>query len=274
MATKGKPKGKGKTVAKVTTKNAVVIRDNLPPAPNMMQVIARAAADPRVDVEKMERLLAMQERLMVTEAKAKFTEEFVRLQSALPVMEQNGRITIYKKDAPKTAANLVQSTPYAKWEDINDVLKPILKEHGFALSFKTDNAPDGKLIVTGILKHGTYQEESTLTLPFDVGGSKNNVQAVGSAVTDGKRDVATALINLGTRFVEDQDDDAMASGQAQAISKDQLTELIERCEKLNVDKIKFCNHLKIDALALLPVSRFGEANAALDQKANAGSPPQ
>jgi hypothetical protein len=37
-----------------------------------------------------------------------------------------------------------------------------------------------------------HSEETTMTLPLDTSGSKNNVQAVGSSTSYGKRYTATA----------------------------------------------------------------------------------
>ena len=47
----------------------------------LLQVIARAAADPAVDIDKMERLLAMQERVMERNAEAAFNDAMRAAQS-------------------------------------------------------------------------------------------------------------------------------------------------------------------------------------------------
>ena len=46
----------------------------------------------------------------------------------------------------------VRDTRYAKFEDINEAIKPILQKHGFAITYKID-AKDGIITVTGILVH-------------------------------------------------------------------------------------------------------------------------
>ncbi|WP_377838738.1 ERF family protein [Bosea sp. UC22_33] len=143
----------------------------------IISMIERAARDPAVDIDKMERLMLMQERAMERSARAAYAEALALLQPELPSVARNGRIVVTDKaDRNK----VIQSTAYARWEDINDAIKPALAKHGFSLSFKVGMANDGKITVTGILTHREgHQEETTITLPHDSTGSKNAVQAVG-----------------------------------------------------------------------------------------------
>jgi hypothetical protein len=109
----------------------------------------------------------------------------------------------------KNTAGTVQST-YAKWEDINDAIRPVLHEHGFALSFRVKRV-ENAISVTGILSHEDgHSEETTLELPSDTSGSKNAVQAVGSSLSYGKRYTAMALLNITSRAPMDRDDDGLA----------------------------------------------------------------
>src|SRR5690606_7535904 len=100
---------------------------------SLMEVISRAASDPNTDVDKLERLMGMYERITAGRAKAEFASALSAMQSALPVIEEHGRIDI-GRGRPQA---------YALWEDINEAIKPVLAAHGFALSFRTGEA-DGK----------------------------------------------------------------------------------------------------------------------------------
>lgn len=166
----------------------------------IIQVIERAAMNPNVDIDKMERLLQMQERIMERNAKAAYDAAFAVMQPELPIIEEHGGI--------KDRGGNVQST-YALWEDINESIKPVLSRHGFGISFRT-GARDGKVVVTGILSHRDgHREETTMELPVDASGNKNAVQAVGSSTSYGKRYTAQALLNLTSRG---EDDDGKAGG--------------------------------------------------------------
>jgi hypothetical protein len=72
------------------------------------------------------------------------------------------------------------------------------------VAFKS-NFVDGQLEITGTLSHKFgHHESTTMRLPFDDTGSKNNVQAIGSSVSYGKRYVYCMLLNIN--ITEDDDD--------------------------------------------------------------------
>lgn len=176
-------------VAKVET-SAEVER-----AGSLLEVIARAARDPNVDIDKMERLLEMQERVIAREARAAYSVALAELQPNLPVISERGKILNGKGDTQST---------YALWEDVNQAIRPLLAETGFSLSFRTGRADDGQITVTGVLAHKEgHSEETTITLPSDGSGSKNAVQAVASSTSYGKRYTAFALLNITSRGEDD-----------------------------------------------------------------------
>jgi hypothetical protein len=179
--------------------NAVVKQQNNELAPvaegaTLLQVIARAAADPNTDVSKMERLMAMYERVEAKRAETAFAEAFSEMQTKLPAVAERGAVS--------------GRYTYALWEDINTAIKPVLAEHGFSLSFRMDFA-DG-IAVTGVLTHKAgHSIETTIKLPPDPSGNKPAVQAVASSVSYGKRYTAGALLNLTSHG---EDDDAYTAG--------------------------------------------------------------
>jgi hypothetical protein len=161
----------------------------------LLAVISRAASDPQTDVEKMERLMAMYERIEAKRAEAEFASALADMQSELPSIGERG--------------NAAGRYTYALWEDINTAIKPVLQRFGFALSFRTDFT-DG-IAVTGVLSHRAgHSERTTIKLPADPSGNKNAVQAVASSVSYGKRYTAGALLNLTSHG---EDDDAYRAAQ-------------------------------------------------------------
>lgn len=164
------------------------------PAP-MYSMIERAARDPAVDIDKLERLMLMQERAIAREAKASYDAAMAELQPKLPSVGERG--------------NAAGRYTYALWEDINAAIKPVLMEHGFALTFRTDFT--NGITVTGVLSHRAgHREETSITLPADPSGGKNAVQAVASSVSYGKRYTAGALLNLTSHG---EDDDGNSAGE-------------------------------------------------------------
>ena len=230
----------------------------------LMSMIERAARDPSVDLDRMERLYTMHERALARQAKAAFDASLAEMQPELPTIDRKGKIVILDKNDRKT---VTQETPYARWEDINDAIRPVLKEHGFAISFRTTTASDGKLVVTCILSHRDgHREETSLPLMHDSSGSKNNVQAIGSSVSYGKRYTAMAMLNITSHAPMDRDDDGRAAGADAAISDEQVEGLQRLIVEVDADLPRFLKFMKIERLTDLPASRIGAAIQALEAK--------
>jgi hypothetical protein len=175
-------------------------------AGGILAVIERAARDPGTDIDKLERLFALRERIEERAAKQSFIEAKIAMRPELPEITMKGHIIIRdKSDANK----IVQDTPFARFEDIHAAVMPVLTAHGFDLSFRNGLAPDGKVRVTTILSHRDGHEESTdFDLPHDGSGSKNSVQAVGSSTSYGKRYGVLSILNIK---VAGEDDDGQAA---------------------------------------------------------------
>jgi hypothetical protein len=186
---------------------------------NLMQL----ARDPNIRPDVVAAFIGMQERLEDRQAEREFNAAFVRLQPRLPRIKKDGTLEypINKNDpdGPKR-----QISKYAKWETIDEVIRPLLTEEGFALAFTTaPRAGDGGgLTVIAILRHdGGHKTETPMPVPLDTSGGKNNLQGYGSTLSYGKRYAATAALNLIT---EGEDDDGQRGGM-RFITAEQATEL-------------------------------------------------
>jgi len=172
---------------------------------NVLAVISRAATDPNVDIDKMERLLVMQESIMAHQSLSAFNRDMSRLQAKMPTIARDGKIMVN---------NEVRST-YARFEDIVAATKPLLSKFGFSITFQS-NIDNGLITVSGTISHREGHSETTeLPLPFDTSGSKNNVQAIGSSISYGKRYVFGMLTNV----VTGDDDDGVAADPDNTLDK-------------------------------------------------------
>jgi hypothetical protein len=191
--------------------NADQLPSAQPDSTTVLSIISKAASDPTVDIEKLERLMQLHERMQARNAQEQFNAAMAEMQCEIPTIAERakGHGTIR----------------YATLEDISDVVKPIMKAHGFAISFKVEHAQAG-LSVTGILMHRAgHREETTMLLPLDTSGSKNAVQAVGSTTSYGKRYVMCALLNITTRGEDDDAYSAAPSTQEPTITDIQVRQL-------------------------------------------------
>lgn len=170
----------------------------------LLAVISRAASDPNVDIDKLERLLAAQERVQANQAKAEYTAAKLAMRPELPEITMKGKITIKKE------GRIIQETPFARFEDIHEAVIPILTDHSFDLSFRNSMAPDGKVRVTTVLTHiGGHSEETYFDLPHDSSGSKNAVQAIGSSTSYAKRYGTLSILNIRVCGEDDNADTAV-----------------------------------------------------------------
>ena len=259
--------------------NAVTKTQATPPAEygaSLMDVIARAASDPSVDIDKMERLIAMQERVQANQAKVDFTAAKVTMQPYIPAIDMRGRITIRDKS---DQSKIIQETAFARFEDIHQAVMPVLTSHGFDLSFRNGLSPDGKVRVTTILSHiGGHSEETYFDLPHDSSGSKNAVQAVGSSTSYAKRYGILSILNIR---VAGEDDDANTAIPIQPISVKQYDELQKLITSTQSDTERFEQYLagagKIkpdERLEDLPAEHFLFAKDCLMLKAGKKEPAQ
>lgn len=181
-----------------------------------LQAIVTMASNPQIDADKLERLLAMQEHLEAKEAERLFNEELRAVQQAVPHVQKNGTVKLGTGKGYK----------FATWEDMDTVLRPILVEHGFSLSFTSEPRDSGGILVTGTLTHtGGHSKSASMLLPIDTGAGRNAVQATGSSLSYGKRYVTEMLVNL-IRAGEDND-----ASTADPIAAEQAEELLKLMEE-------------------------------------------
>lgn len=182
-----------------TNQSGLVVKEEQPvaqlPAQNqattILEVISQVARDPNSDIEKMERLMNMHERMLERDAESAYWAAMVGLQGDLPTIPKNGVMKQTNKD--KSAS---WEIPFAKFEDVIEHIKPVLREHGFSLTFKHEDVAGG-IKTTAVLAHKLgHKEEDTFTSQADVSGSKNSIQAIGSARSYGRRYTSLSLLGL------------------------------------------------------------------------------
>lgn len=214
---------------------------------SILEILAAASANPDVDAAKMRELMDLRDREEARLARLAYIRALAAMKPELPVIDRKGKIEVREKTASgKRDGEIQQSTGFARWEDIDEAITPILVKHGFALSFRAGVAQDGKVTITGILSHEAgHSEETTITLPHDSSGSKNPVQAVGSSLTYGKRYAATFLLNIRTKG---EDDDGAEAGADEPIGDDQIQTIMELLNRDGMDKDRFCTTIGVDSI--------------------------
>lgn len=223
-----------------------------PSTGNFLDVIQKAATDPNVDVQKMHGLLDVQERFMNKQAEINFNNALCDLQAELPRIKKSSKIEHNNK--------LIST--YAKYEDIDDVIRPLLQKNGFSLRFNSKES-NGKVIITGTLAHRDgHSITDEIPLAIDASGAKNNVQGVGSTIAYGKRYLVGMLLNL---VFEGEDDDGNAAGHI-PLSDEQASEIKTLLQETNSDVKQFLEWIGAKNVDAMSASAYPKAKAALERK--------
>lgn len=240
----------------------------------LLGAIVNASRDPAIDVAKLQALMAMQERLEERQAEREFTMAYARLSGRLPRVKKNGTIKL-----GKDKAGAEMEVPFAKWEDMDKIIRPLMAAEGFSLSFNSAARAEtgGGLVITGYLMHTHgHSREAQIPLPLDTGPGRNNLQAMGSTLSYGKRYCAEMLLNL---VREGADDDGNTSDNMALISDEQKAELVDLMKEVlgllkSPEKFqpRLFQRFKITSLDDLPQSAFRDVKGAIVETINANKP--
>ena len=169
----------------------------------LLSVISRAASDPNVDIEKMERLMAMHRDMQKQQAEADFNAAMARVQSVM------GRIGTDKR-------NNQTNSDYATYAKLDRALRPLYSAEGFALSFGTDAVEAESVVrVTCHVSHAAgFTRKYLIDMPADGKGAKGNdvmtkTHATGSATQYGMRYLLKMIFNVA---IGEDDDDGNGAG--------------------------------------------------------------
>lgn len=219
---------------------------------SMMEVITRAAADPAVDADKMERMLAMAERIQERQAKVIYAEAMARIQAEMPRITKSGVIT------DKHGA--VRST-YAKYEDIDATIRPLLAREGFSINYDTEFA-NGLLIITIEVCHaGGHSEKRRTFMPKNEAPGASSAQNMGGTISYGKRYAVCQFFNIIT---VDSDHDGV--DESVPISPEQVMEIEDLLQDSGANRTRFLQWLEIEKVEDISVGVFTNAKAKLVER--------
>jgi hypothetical protein len=227
---------------------------------SVMEIISRAASDPNVDIDKMERLLAMRERMLDREAEQAFNESMRAAQQEMPQVVRD-------------AKNEQTRSRYARYETISRKMAPVITKHGFSLSFGTADSPlkDHYRITCKASHVAGHSRDYFADVPSDMVGMKGNqnktaTHGFGSTMSYGRRYLKTLIFDVA---VTNEDDDGGSAALVEPISAKQKDELIELIKETGTDTAKFCQFMCVDALDDLRTTHFDSAKSALLKKKGA-----
>jgi hypothetical protein len=200
----------------------------------------------------LERLLVLQERWEAAQARKAFDGAFAKAKSEIAIVCKNREV-----DEAESGG---KSYRYEDLPEIARTVNPILSRHGLSYRFRTATGDD-KVTVTCIVSHlGGHSEENSLTAGRDESGGKNDLQALGSAITYLQRYALKAALGLAAAA----DDDAIGTGTPEeCVTAEQAGELERLIAESGADRGKLCAWLKVPDLKEVPARQFRCAKDAL-----------
>lgn len=230
-----------------------------------LQLLREALTNPDVQPEKAVAMAELMFRLEDRDARAAFIAAKVRAISEMPKIGKDGQ-------------NTHTGTRYATWERMQPIITPILNRHGLVLNFDIGHDA-GRVTVAPILSgHGWEERGSAVVLPADVGRGRNDVQAVGSSVSYGKRYAASAMLNIITGGLS-EDDDGNAGGGTPLDPYEALPpherELVDKAREIAADGVnvyaEWFKALPADQRGFLAYNRAGNGQSWHDQNKDLAS---
>jgi len=222
---------------------------------SLLNFVAQAVRDPAIDVAKLEALLRMQREIVAEDARVQFNRSFAALSAEIRQIERRGVADMGAKGAYK----------FAKREDLDAMLRPLMREHGFAVSFRPVPGPNGNLTIEGELLHvGGHSKTAQLMLPPDIGPGRNSLQAMGSAISYAERYLTEMLLNV----VRCDEDDDGASATVRPISEEQLKHISRLIHETKANVPAFLAHVVPGTERLVDIRAcdFAKCVAALEMK--------
>jgi hypothetical protein len=208
----------------------------------MLSLIERIARDPTIDIDRLERMLAFQERLMARQAEMNWHEAMNRCQEEI-------------QPVARATENTVTRSFYAKLEAVDAAIRPIYLKHGFAVLDNTvEPLVAGNIRIECRVTRGGHVEKFYREAPPDTLGpkgspTKTTLHGGASTETFLRRYARCGAFNV---VFKDLDNDGNG-----ALSEDQVDYIVDLIGKARVGP-KFLQYMKAQS-----VEKAGSLEAAV-----------
>lgn len=222
----------------------------------MIQMIERAAIDPNVDVDKMERLWAMKQSMDDRKAEMAYNKAMAATQAKMRRVNADA-------ENPQTRSQ------YASYAALDKALRPIYTKHGLSLSFDTGEAPTELTVrvMCYVAHKGGHSRTYHADMPADGLGAKGGAvmtktHAAGSAMSYGMRYLLKLIFNVA---IGEDDDDGNDAGTAK-VNAEQAANIRALIEETGSDEKKFLKWIKASKIEAINEAAYADCVAMLERK--------
>lgn len=212
--------------------------------------LLQIAVEKGATVDHLEKLMDMQLRWEANEARKAFVQAMADFKAEAPQIE-------------KSKAGYDNRYHYAPLDQITKAIGPILAKHGLSFSWVAEQGDQITVHCDVTHVHGHTQRVSLSGSP-DTSGSKNAIQAVGSALSYLQRYTLLSSLGLAT---SDQDND----GGGPRVNPDQLSSLRKMADKHGVmdSLMAWLAEHDVTELEQVPAKSFGNCVKKINALAKA-----
>lgn len=229
------------------------------PGQGLLGMLERVALNPDVPVDKLERLLAMQERILSKQAEDEFNTAMSAVQAEMGPISAD-------------ATNPQTRSRYATYGKLDKALRPLYTRHGFSLSFGEEDSPKLEHVrVICYVTRGGYTRKYHRDMPADGKGAKGGdvmtkTHASGAAQSYGMRYLVLGIFNVA---IGEDDDDGNLGTQGANINDEQVAQL----EKLMLEigivgerRTKALRAWRVDKLEDIAAKNFKAVVASVEAR--------
>lgn len=213
--------------------------------------LIKIAVTSNADLDKLEKVMALQERWEANEARKAYNKAMSDFKS-VPIEIEKDRKVGYSTSAGKVGYS------HASLANVVNTISKELSKYGLSVSWKTKQE-NNSISVTCRISHSLgHFEETTLSANADTSGSKNSIQAIGSTITYLERYTILAATGLAT---SDQDDDGNSA--TEKINEWQVEDLKKLLKEKGLPESGLIKFMKVEKLEHIPLNQYAKAEAAI-----------
>lgn len=242
-----------------------------PVAAAPMSPMLRLAIENKLDVASIERLVALEERILAKNAEMAFHDAMAEFQRTVTTIRKTSTASF------KTDSGASVSYCFARLDEIARTIKDPLARVGLSYSWSSE-IKDGMMVVTCTVRHrGGHSQSASFT--SEIKGTKlmSGSQAAGAAVTFAERYSLIQALGL-TTAEEDPDGQEErrvsthdADGEPAFITDHQAANLAAALDEVKANVPAFLKVLGVPTLAEIPASQVKRAFDMVETKRKAGT---
>lgn len=228
------------------------------PQPTPARLLQMAIAKD-LDIEKLERLIVLQERWEANEARKAFIRAMAEFKRSPPTIVKNKKAGFgHKSGGGRTEYD------YASLDQVAIEIGKAMAVHGLSAAWHIKQTEE--ITVTCVITHemGHSGEPVTMSASPDTSGTKNPIQAIASAVSYLEKYTLLAAAGLAASGMDNDGNSTVPS--APTITDDQAATLEALLEEVAGNRGLFCKYFGIPDISELPADQLSNAVAMLERK--------